>query len=247
MRVKMISTLFVLILSLNQLPAADVTVKIGEPSMKWEWGKDTVITIPVKLQNGPKLSAARVRVQFDSNLLTFLSVDKGASLKSGKALAGQTLNEPGVLTMNFASVDGVSGDGDLFLMKFSVIPSGIKGKTSSLEVAQGLAWNAENKIELAVETGNGQLTLIQQIMALPLMWLVGGGVGLLILLILLKRLFRRKKPAKTGTEQPKAKPASIAKKTPAEKASAGHFCTNCGSSLNETQKFCGECGTATGR
>ena len=78
-------------------------------------------------------------------------------------MAGHTPNKPGQLTMNFVSVDGISGKGSLFLVKFHFIPMGINGKSSPVQISQGLAWDAETEVDLLVEVATPSATEITKL------------------------------------------------------------------------------------
>ncbi|MGE0610181.1 MAG: cohesin domain-containing protein [Pirellulales bacterium] len=169
--------------------AADITVRIGEVSVATGQSQ---VSVPIRAAAGPKLAAGRVVMTYNPALLELDSVEQGAVLKSGNALQGFTVNEPGKVTMNFASVDGVDGEGDLFHASFRLLPRGINGKSSPLAIERVLAWRADNEVDLAVETVDGSIGLVAQVRALPTWWLISAGVVLAVLLLLARRMFRRK-------------------------------------------------------
>ena len=220
-----------------RVDAQDLSVNLDGPTHEWAWGEKTLITFPIRLEDGPDLAAIRVQLKYDGDLLKFVDVAKGKSLKAGNALSGFTLNEPGVLTMNFASIEGVKGDGDLFLVNFHLIPSGISGGSSELSIDVPLAARADNEAEIPVEPVTANFNLLAQILGLPLSWLVGAGVGLPVFLLILRKLLRRKKKEEeieVGERRVQPQDSTTSQ--------ISLFCPNCGTQIQMGHKFCGGCG-----
>jgi hypothetical protein len=183
----------------------------------------TTVSVPISASGGPKLAAARVVLSYNPEVLEVESVEKGASLNDGEAQSGFTINDPGRVTMNFISVDGVVADKELFVVNFTVKAE--SGATSDLKLDKVMAWRADNRVDVLSDTQDGKFT-VETGLPLPLPWLVAAIAGGLIFLLLAVFVLRGRSAS------------------PKSAGSATTACPQCGHANSFDTKFCGECGSA---
>lgn len=210
--------LFVLeVCPLHSTSAADVSVKVADMS----GAPETSVTVPISANGGPKLAAARVVLTYDATMLEVEDVGKGQALLDAEAQTGYTVNEPGRVTMNFVSMDGVTPDRDLFLVNFKVKESTLS--SSQLSIEKVLAWRADNQVDVLTESQNGTFTIESSLPLPPSQLLaIAAGVAILLIVLVLPRRRRSAAPVSAGT---------------------GVNCPKCGNANPADAKFCAECGT----
>lgn len=137
----------------NHSSASEVTVTAGRVSGE----PGSTIELPVSVSGGPAVEAARVVLTYDSTLLEADSVNAGKAAIAGNAMAGFTVNEPGRLTMNFVSTEGVAGEGEWFRVKFKV--SGESGQSTPVSIEKVVAFRFDNRVDILADTVNGTLDI----------------------------------------------------------------------------------------
>lgn len=111
-------------------------------------------SIPVVVAGASNLGAMDLAVTYDPAILTFTGVDLGSLSTNG--MIESNAGSPGTIKIGFVDTRGVTGDGPLFVLKFTVI--GKQGATSSITPQVTGAWNT-NLVDVSTTTSAGVLTV----------------------------------------------------------------------------------------
>lgn len=230
--------------------AVDLRIKVGELSAS----SGNTISVPVIAAEGPIVEAGRVTLAYDPDILELSGVEPGAESEAGNALAGFTLNEPGRVTMNFVSTEGVAGEGEWFVAIFKV--KGEKGTACPLTVEKVVAFRFDNRVDILSDVTHGRFSVVSAL-PWPLPASLGGGLLLMGIVV----MGRRHQGRTPGTKATAASAATCScPKCGCENGTTSRFCSDCGQPLNSSatdrckgcreplspgEKFCTQCGTTT--
>lgn len=208
--------------------ASSVTVSVGAVQS----AAGSKVKIPIAVKDARKLGAIQLDLRYDPELLEFVSAKPGSFDEEIKVIANAAVPGELYVGMHTSARDTISGSGALIDAVFKVI--GADGQGCDLLLENVEAWYAPNvntpALEMLVTTETGRFTVAGT--AFPgWIWIAGAALaGLLLFLLVKKKSTRRKKTAPP-------KPGSALGSTNAS------LCTECGTLIPDSAKFCPNCGT----
>ena len=192
-------------------PAHAATVTVAAPTAKGSSGSE--VKLPITVKGAPGVGAIQFGLQYDPAVLEAVVGPDGGGVVDAGDLAGDgglidSDLTPGRLAIKFATIQGVKGDGTMFLAHFKVI--GKAGQISPLTLDRTRAWEATNdSFEILATNEAGTFTVAKASSSFP-WWIIGVAGGLLLLLLLVLARRRKDEPegAVASTAVPMAPSAS---------------------------------------
>ena len=251
LRIRMLALLVVVPLivvmfgtSANSVSAETLTLTV-EPQ---EGMPGDQLKVSVSASNADDLGALQAEVTFDPNVLDLQSVSSGEL--AGEALVDFAVTESGTAKIGIATLEGISGDGELLILEFQVV--GGDGDSSTITLGNGEAWKQESHARILVDSIAGQITVTgdrsneasetgdaddNNALPIPNQWIIPlVAASCLVLLLLFWRMTRRPKPKQqTG----RAVNTVSTQRSDTER----NFCSECGAQNKPGAKFCSACGT----
>lgn len=163
--------------------AGATTVTVRAASTRAAAGQS--VSIPIDLRGARDIGAMHLELVFDAAILQPDTVERGALLGGGNALMESNTSYPGRVVISLISLQGISGDGTVAMVRFRVLGKG--GQQSALRFESSRAWERTNHIDVVVNEEAGQVTVQS---GWPLL-LIAAGLALLVLLIVVFFLRRR--------------------------------------------------------
>jgi len=110
--------------------------------------------LPVSLQNAEELSEANLEISYDPSVLKFTRIELGGISQNGIIEATETT--PGTIIINVADTSGISQDGELMKLLFSV--TGAEETTSPISITSKGFQNLD-KNDVPTMTNGGKITV----------------------------------------------------------------------------------------
>ena len=148
--------------------------------------------VVIRVADAGEIGAMQFDLHYDPAVLRVAKAVPGDLLKKAGAALESNDGEPGKLRLGWASSKGVSGDGELIKLRFV---AGVKaGAKSPLEFKDVRAWQSKTSLELLADAQHGSVTLTApSLFQNPLLlWIGGGVVGLLVIVVVARRLNSRR-------------------------------------------------------
>jgi len=139
-----------LVLIVAAVPATALSVSAESTSA----GSGSQATIPVVVVGASNLGAMDLIVTYDPSVLTFTGADLGSLSKNG--MIESNGSPSGTIKIGFVDTRGVTGDGPLITLKFTVV--GKEGASSSITPRVTGAWNTD-LVDIPMTTSVGTFTV----------------------------------------------------------------------------------------
>lgn len=175
----------------DAIPATAATMTLQPATIEARSG-DTV-TVPVQGVEVPGIGALHLELLYDSAVLTPDAVSRG-TLAGSNAMVDSNLAAAGRVVIGLVSLDSISGDGPVAIVKFKVI--GAAGTSTPLTLENTKAWESASHAEVLVKNEEGKVTVVG---GYPgwLLWLIIAVVVVGVLLVGFLVLSRqRRRPAR---------------------------------------------------
>jgi len=145
-----VAFLLVVALGAGTAYAANLQVSIADASGT----KGSTAAVPVTIAGGTNVGSMDLVVTYDPAVLTATDVSAGA-LNKGMALGNMSV--PGIVAISLADSAGMSGDGPVATITFSVI--GNASQTSPLAVQSAKAYDATTFLDIPLAAAGGTFTV----------------------------------------------------------------------------------------
>jgi len=139
--------------------AEGVTVSVQDQSV----ATGSSIVLPVSLQNAEELYEGNLEISYDPSVLKFTRIELGGISQNGIIEATET--KPGTILVNVADTYGISRDGELMKLSFSVM--GAAGTTSPISIMSRGFQNLD-KNDVPAMTNGGNITVTGAGMKAPM-------------------------------------------------------------------------------
>jgi len=163
--------------------AAALNISIGSH----ETDAGASLDVPVMADVPDAVGALQFDVTFDPAVLSISDVTSGALL--GNALVEFGGEPAGTVAVAIASLDGISGNGDLVVLTFDVVGDG--GDSTALEVSDARAWEGENHLEVLVDAQGGDVSIAESGGGFPMIYVIAALALLLVAVVAVTMLRRR--------------------------------------------------------
>lgn len=145
--------LFFLAIALIIIPVAGAEgVEVSIQDLSVATGSSLIL--PISLQNAEELSEANLEISYDPSVLKFTRIELGGISQNGIIEATET--KPGTIEVNVADNSGISQDGELMKLSFSV--TGAEGTTSPISITSRGFQNLD-KNDVPTMTNGGKITV----------------------------------------------------------------------------------------
>ena len=223
----------------SQVCGASLTLTV--PSIESPSG--TTISVPITTSNVDDLGALQAKLKYNASVLRCKSIMAGP-LAQG-ALLQSDVTELGEASIGLASVNGISGNGELLVVEFQLL--GSAGKASDITLESIQAWKGESHLELVVNSIAGKVTVTEiqdddgataeEDISLATHWLLFAGVILLLLLFAVLLTQAKKRSSSQSADVP------LETKSHTADSIEHIFCSECGTKNRSGAKFCSACGS----
>ena len=154
--------LFFLAIALIIFPAVGAEgVEVSVQDLSVATGSSMVL--PVSLQNAEELYEANLEISYDPSVLKFTRIELGGISQNGIIEATETT--PGIIIITLADTSGISQDGELMKLSFSV--TGAEGTTSPISITSKGFQNLD-KNDVPAMTNGGKITVTGEGLKAPM-------------------------------------------------------------------------------
>ncbi|MDO9325855.1 MAG: cohesin domain-containing protein [Methanoregula sp.] len=150
MKFKTVCMVLGLALLISGATAAAMTVSVDSASVS----AGSKAIIPVKVSGASNLGAMDLVITYDPSVLTFSSADLGGLSTNG--MIDSNSATPGTVKIAIVDTKGVSGDGVLVNLAFTVV--GKNGEKSPVNVQVTGAWNL-NLVDIQTSVSSGTISV----------------------------------------------------------------------------------------
>jgi len=150
MKLRMIIGIIAMIALIGAVSAAGIVISVNGQTV----GAGSKAIIPVKVAGASNLGGVDLTVTYDPKVLKFESAASGALSTNGMIEANEAT--PGTVMIGAVDSAGMTGDGTLVDMTFSVV--GATGATSPVDVTVRGAYTADQK-DVASQANGGTITV----------------------------------------------------------------------------------------
>jgi hypothetical protein len=134
----------------SQAAAMTVGVEAGEAEA------GGTVDVPITADAPDAVGAIELELTFDASVLSVAGVEKGALIADNSLLEFGTDVE-GTVVIAIASLEEISGEGELAIVSFDV--TGSDGDTTEIGFADARAWESENHLEVLLEASGATLVV----------------------------------------------------------------------------------------
>ena len=165
--------------------ASAAALRVSIASQEAEAGGS--VDVPLTAEVPDAVGALQFDITFDPSVLSVEGVEAG-SLLGGNALVEFGAEPAGTVAVAIASLDGVSGSGELVVLSFNVV--GAAGDTTALEFSDARAWEGENHLEVLVDAQGGDVSVAESA-GVPIIYVIAALVAVLLAIVAAAMLRRR--------------------------------------------------------